>query len=74
LTNFAGIFVLCVLRAVSGTAFYLALIAGCIILLFDATAGLYVAAVAMVSLGAYSVSGAWILLVGAHEAERGRGR
>jgi hypothetical protein len=61
-------------RAVGGSVFYVALIAGCIIVLFNATAGLYIAAVAMVSLGAYSVSGAWLLLVGAHEAERGRGR
>ncbi len=37
-------------RAVSGTVFHVALIAGCIILLFGATAGLYIAAVAMVSL------------------------
>ena len=65
---------LSLLRAVSGTSFYVALIAGCIILLFGATAGLYVAAVAMVSQGVYSVSGAWLLLVSAQEAERGPGR
>ncbi len=65
---------LSLLRALSGTVFYVALIAGCIILLFGATAGLYIAAVAMVSLGLYSVSGAWLLLVSAHVAERGRGR
>jgi hypothetical protein len=56
----------------SGTTFYLAQIAGSVVLLFGATAGLYIAAVAMVILGVYSVSGAWLLLVGAHEDERGR--
>ena len=55
-----------------GTTFYLAQIAGSVVLLFDAAAGLYIAAVAMVILGAYSVSGAWLLLVSAHQDERGR--
>jgi hypothetical protein len=35
-------------------------------------AGLYVAAMAMVFLAAYSVSGAWLLLVGVHQGEHGR--
>jgi hypothetical protein len=65
---------LSLLRAVCGAVFYVALIAGCIILLFGATAGLDIVAVAIVGLSTYSVSGAWLLLVGAHEAERGRRR
>jgi modulator of FtsH protease len=65
---------LSLVRAASGTAFYVAQIAGCIILLFGATAGLYIVAVAIVGQSAYSVSGAWLLLVGAHEDQPGRSR
>jgi len=61
-------------RSIGGTAIYVAQIAGSVALLFGATAGLYIAAVAMVILGAYSVSGAWFLLVPAHEDARGRRR
>ncbi len=57
---------LSLLRIMSGTAAYVAQMAGSVVLLLGATAGLYIAAVAMVLLGAYSVSGAWLLLVGAH--------
>jgi modulator of FtsH protease len=63
---------LSVLRTVSGTGLYLAEIAGSIVFLLGAMAGLYIAAVAMVLLGAYSVSGAWLLLVGVHQDEPGR--
>jgi hypothetical protein len=63
---------LSLLRTMGGTTLYLAQIAGSVVLLFGATAGLYIAAVAMVILGAYSVSGAWLLLVSAHKDERGR--
>ena len=62
------------LRTMVGATFYLAQIAGSVVVLFGATAGLYIAAVAMVILGAYSVSGAWLLLVSAHQDERGRGQ
>ena len=64
---------LSLLRTVSGTAFYLAQITGSIVLALGATAGLYIAAVAMVILAAYSISGAWLLLIGVHHAEHGRG-
>jgi len=64
---------LSLLRTIGGTTFEVALIAGSVVSVFGATAGLYTAAVAMVSLGAHSVSGAWLLLVGAHDDERGRG-
>jgi hypothetical protein len=63
---------LSLVRTISGTTFYVALIAGAVVLLFGATAGVYITAVAMVVLGVYSVSGAWLLLVGAYEDDRGR--
>jgi hypothetical protein len=47
-----------------------AAVVGSALLLFGAKAGFYVAAVAMVILGVYSISGAWLLLVGAHEDPR----
>jgi len=59
------------LRVMSGTTLYVALMAGSVVLLSGATAGLYIAALGMLILGIYSVSGAWLLLVGAHEDERG---
>ena len=63
---------LSLLRTISGTTFYVALIAGSVVLLVGATAGLYIAALAMVTIGVYSVSGAWLLLVGAYANERER--
>lgn len=51
------------LRTVGGTALYVAEMAGAVVLLFGAMAGLYVASVTMVALAAWSVSGAWLLLV-----------
>lgn len=57
------------IRTVSGTAFYVAEVIGSIVLALGATAGLYIAAIAMVLLAAYSVSGAWLLLVGVHQAQ-----
>ena len=63
---------LSLLRAISGTFFYVALSAGSALFLFGATAGLYIAAFAMLTLGVDSVSGAWLLLLGAHADERGR--
>jgi hypothetical protein len=61
-----SVMTLSLLRTMSGTATYVAQMVGSFVLLLGATAGLYIAAVAMVVLGAYSVSGAWLLLVGAH--------
>ena len=63
---------LSVLRTVSGTAFYGAQVVGSIVLLAGMTAGLYIAAAAMVVLAAYSVSGAWLLLVGVQQDEQRR--
>ncbi len=64
---------LSLLRTVSGTGLYLAQILGSILLLLDAMAGLYIAGISMVILTAYSVSGAWLLLVGVHHDDQGRG-
>jgi len=64
---------LSLLRTVSGTGLYLAQIVGAILLLLGESAGLYIAAVAMVILTGYSVSGAWLLLLGVHHDERSRG-
>jgi hypothetical protein len=58
---------LSLLRTISGTTCFVALIVGSVVLLVGATAGLYIAAVAMVILGVYSVSGAWLLVVAAYE-------
>ena len=52
--------------------FYMAQIVGSIVLVLGATAGLYIAAAAMVLLAAYSVSGAWLLLVGVQQDEHRR--
>jgi hypothetical protein len=51
-------------RLVAGTACYVAEIAGAILLTAGRVAGLYVASVAMVVYLAFSVSGAWLLIVG----------
>ncbi len=67
-----GLVFVAFLRTVSGTTFYVALIAGSVVLLVGATAGLYIAGLAMVTIGVYSVSGAWLLLVGAYGDERER--
>ena len=56
-------------RPWSGTAMYAAQIVGSILLIFGEAIGLDIAAVAMVILAAYSVSGAWLLLVGAHRSQ-----
>jgi hypothetical protein len=53
------------LRFMTGSALYVAEIVGSILLLSGATAGLYIAASAMTLLAVYSVTGAWLLVVGA---------
>ena len=58
---------LSLIRTTLGTTFYAALIAGSIVLLAGSSVGLYIAAWAMVVIGVYSISGAWLLLVAAHE-------
>jgi len=58
-----------VVRTVTGTGLYAAQIVGAVLFAAGHTAGLYIAAVAMVLVAAYSVSGAWLLLVGVHQGE-----
>lgn len=54
-------------RLVGGTTLYVAEVAGAIALVLGYTGGLYVAAVAMIILLAWGISGAWLLVVGVHE-------
>ena len=51
-------------RLATGTALYVAEIAGAIALIAGRVAGLYVAAVSMLILLVWMISGAWLLLVG----------
>jgi len=60
---------LSVLRTLTGTMLYSALFIGVVLLVFGSTVGLYIAGVAMVLLGVYSVSGAWLLVVAAYESK-----
>lgn len=53
-------------RLVFGTTLYIVEITGAIMLAFGQTVGLYIAAVTMTVLLAYSISGAWLLLVGVY--------
>ncbi|MFN8037155.1 MAG: hypothetical protein U0V73_14580 [Acidimicrobiia bacterium] len=57
------------MRTVAGTTLYGTQVVGAIVLALGATTGLYIAAIAMVLLAAYSVTGAWLLLVGIHHAQ-----
>ncbi|MCU1427433.1 MAG: hypothetical protein JWL83_1433 [Actinomycetia bacterium] len=54
------------LRAAAGTALYVALLAGAVVLIAGSEIGLTITAVALVALGAFSVFGAWLLLAGVH--------
>jgi hypothetical protein len=58
-------------RLAGGTICYLAVVVGAIFLISGYTAGLYVAAVAMVILFAFLISGAWLLMIGIYE-DRGK--
>lgn len=52
-----------------GSALYVGELVGSVMLISGAIAGLYVAAVSLTLLAAYSVSGAWLLVVGAHDEQ-----
>jgi modulator of FtsH protease len=54
-------------RFITGSVLYLGLVVGSVLLLSGAIAGLYVAASSMILLAVYSVTGAWLLVVGARE-------
>jgi hypothetical protein len=53
-------------RLSGGTACYAAQILGSLLLIMGYTAGLYIAAIAMIVFFAFMISGAWLLLVGVH--------
>lgn len=55
---------LTLMRLILGTALYIIEIIGALLLLIGYKSGLYIAAVAMVILLAYTVTGAWLLVVG----------
>jgi hypothetical protein len=55
-------------RFVAGTALYLGMVVGSVLLIGGAKPGLYVTASAMLLLTVYSVTGAWLLVVGARDA------
>ena len=54
-------------RLAGGTICYLAEIAGAILLILGYNAGLYIAAVAIIVLFAFLISGAWLLMIGIYE-------
>jgi hypothetical protein len=61
---------LMLVRFITGISLYVAQIVGSAILLFGATAGLYIAAASMTFLAIYSISGAWLLLVSTYDDRR----
>jgi modulator of FtsH protease len=54
-------------RFLMGSALYLGQIVGSILLLSGLTAGLYLAGVSMTLLAVYSITGAWLLVLGARD-------
>jgi hypothetical protein len=54
-------------RLAGGTACYVAEMVGAVVLIFGHVAGLYVAAVGLIVLFAFMISGAWLLLVAVHD-------
>lgn len=60
---------LTLIRLVFGTALYLIEISGALIFILGYRVGLYLAAITMVILLAYTITGAWLLVVGVY-AER----
>ena len=54
-------------RLAGGTTCYVAQIVGGVVLILGHVAGLYIAAVGLIILFAYLISGAWLLLVAVHE-------
>jgi hypothetical protein len=54
-------------RLAGGTTCYVAEMVGAVVLIFGQVAGLYVAAVGLIVLFAFTISGAWLLLVAVHD-------
>jgi hypothetical protein len=59
-------------RLAGGTMCYLAQVLGAMFLLFGYSAGLYIAAIAIIILFAFLISGAWLLMLGIYE-DRSKG-
>lgn len=57
---------LTLIRLVFGTSLYIIEVLGAIIFMFGNSLGIYIAAIAMVVILAYTITGAWLLLVGVH--------
>ena len=57
-------------RLAGGTLCYLGEVLGAILLIFGYGEGLYIAAIATVVLFGFLISGAWLLIVGIHEAQK----
>jgi len=58
-------------RLIGGTASYVAQIIGAIVLIAGHIAGLYLASISLIAYFAFMISGAWLLLIGIHEAKGG---
>ena len=56
-------------RLTGGTICYLAEVIGAIFLIFGYSSGLYIAAIAIIVLFAFLISGAWLLMIGIYEAK-----
>jgi hypothetical protein len=54
-------------RLAGGTSCYLAEVLGALVLLLGYGAGLYIAAIAIIILFAFLISGAWLLMIGIYE-------
>lgn len=54
-------------RLAGGTLCYLAEVAGAIFLILRYSSGLYIAAIGIVVLFAFLISGAWLLMIGIYE-------
>jgi hypothetical protein len=54
-------------RLAGGTTCYVAEVVGAVLLVFGYLAGLYVAAVGLIALFGFVISGAWLLLVAVHD-------
>jgi modulator of FtsH protease len=63
---------LMLVRFITAISLYVAQVVGSAILVLGATAGLCIAAASMTFLAIYSISGAWLLLVSAHDDGRER--
>jgi len=60
-------------RLAGGTICYLAEVTAAVFLILGHTAGLYIAAIAIIVLFAFLISGAWLLMMGIHEHQAKRG-